>query len=104
MTAGDRVDLIAGTATDVPGFEGGPARTDVVASDVVVLAVPGRARGRRGGAAVSGPHGRFRTDDAAGGLLVVATDRTTAVRLAGAQAGKVLSIAVRGSPGDEPSG
>jgi pilus assembly protein CpaB len=106
VTAGDRVDVIAGTATDVPGFEGGPARTDVVASDVVVIAVPGRgtsgdAAGSGGGlSALTGGSGPADATD--GGLLVVATDRATAVRLAGAQAGRVLSIAVRGSPGDDP--
>jgi hypothetical protein len=34
-------------------------------------------------------------DTAATGLLVVAADRATAVRLAGAQSGRVLSLAVR---------
>jgi pilus assembly protein CpaB len=101
VTPGDHVDVIAGTAADVPGLEAGPADADVVAWDVVVLATPGRdhaSAGEVGGGlgALTGGSGDEPTD--ADGLLVVAVDRATAVRLARAQAGRVLSVAVRGSP------
>jgi len=104
VSPGDHVDVIAGTATDVPGLESGPADADVVAWDVVVLATPGRTGSpdEAGGglSALTGGSGEEPTD--AGGLLVVAADRATAVRLARAQAGQVLSVAVRGSPGGTP--
>jgi pilus assembly protein CpaB len=105
VSPGDHVDVIAGTAVDVPGLESGPAEADVVAWDVVVLATPGRddaATGESGGGlgALTGGSGDEPADG--GGLLVVATDRATAVRLARAQAGRILSVTVRGSPGGGP--
>ena len=98
VSTGDHVDVIAGTAADVAGLEPGPPDADVVAWDVVVLATPGQRSGAPGGSgsgwgALTGGSGDEATD--ADGLLVVATDRATAVRLARAQAGKVLSVAVR---------
>jgi Flp pilus assembly protein CpaB len=109
VSPGDHVDVIAGTAAEVPGLEPGPGSgppdADVVAWDVVVLATPGRgdgpATGSGGGlSALTG--GSTDQSSDAGGLLVVAADRATAVRLARAQAGRVLSVAVRGSPGGPP--
>jgi Flp pilus assembly protein CpaB len=106
VSVGDRVDLIAGTPA---GLDVGPAppssgaefesrvpQTDVVAFDVLVLAVPGAPPGdASGGGGLGGLTGGDETDTAAAGLLVVAADRATAVRLAGAQSGRVLSLAVR---------
>jgi len=105
VSTGDHVDVIAGTAADVAGLEPGPPDADVVAWDVVVLATPGQRSGAPGGSgsgwgALTGGSGDEATD--ADGLLVVATDRATAVRLARAQAGKALSVAVRGSPDAVP--
>jgi Flp pilus assembly protein CpaB len=101
VAPGDHVDVLAGTASDVPDLESGPADADVVAWDVVVLATPGRSDGSPTGSGgglgdLTGGSSEEPTD--AAGLLVVAADRATAVRLARAQAGRVLSVAVRGSP------
>ena len=98
VAVGDRVDLIAGASPDAASFDGGSSGTDVVASDVLVLAVPGRAEDD-----VTGGLGSLAGDPAdsgaaATGLLVVAADRGAAVRLAGAQAGRMLSVAVRAGP------
>jgi Flp pilus assembly protein CpaB len=101
VAVGDRVDLIAGASPDGAAFGAGPSGSDVVASDVLVLAVPGRADDVTGGlGALAG--GGDEPGAAAAGVLVVATDRGTAVRLAGAQAGHVLSVAVRAGPRAAP--
>ena len=102
VAVGDRVDLIAGAPPDAAAFDAGSSGTDVVASDVLVLAVPGRAEDDVTGGlgSLAGDPGDSGT--AAAGLLVVAADRGTAVRLAGAQAGRVLSVAVRAGPGMPP--
>jgi Flp pilus assembly protein CpaB len=95
VAVGDRVDVIAGESPEAADFAA-PSKTDVVASDVLVLAVPGHGDDEAAGGigALTG-----RADETAdGGLLVVATDRGTAVRLAGAQAGRVLTVAIRAGP------
>ena len=106
VAPGDHVDVIAGTTVEVPGMDAGPAHADVVAWDVVVLATPGRDAGSlaqsRGGLSALTESADDESIDS-GGLLVVAADRATAVRLARAQAGKVLSVAVRAPPGDAGS-
>jgi Flp pilus assembly protein CpaB len=98
VAVGDRVDVLAGAGPDATGFDAGPARTGVVASDVLVLAIPGRDAAQGGGlGALTGDVGG-ESESPAAGLLVVAADRSTAVSLAGAQAARVLSVAVRGPP------
>jgi Flp pilus assembly protein CpaB len=102
VAAGDRVDLIAGATPDAAAFDAGPSGSDVVASDVLVLAVPGRADDDVTGGLGALAGGGDETGAASAGVLVVATDRDTAVRLAGAQAGQVLSVAVRAGPRTPP--
>jgi Flp pilus assembly protein CpaB len=93
VAVGDRVDVIAGSAADPAFGDAGPPTADVVAYDVLVIAVPAR-----GGDASSGGFGALTggaADTDAAGMLVVAAERSDAVRLAGAQAGQALSVAVR---------
>jgi len=101
VAAGDRVDLIAGPPPDAAAFESGPPGTDVVASDVLVLAVPGPA-GDEATGGLGALTGGGEETAASSGLLVVAADRGTAVRLAGAQGDRVLTAAVRAGPGTPP--
>jgi Flp pilus assembly protein CpaB len=100
VQVGDRVDVIAGAPTDIAGVDPGPPQTDVVASDVLVVAAPGRADASSGG--FGSLTGGDDTGTEAAGLLVVAADRQTAVRLAGAQAGRALGVAVRAAPTAPP--
>jgi len=102
VAVGDRVDLIAGAPPDAAAIGAGPSGSDVVASDVLVLAVPGHADGDVAGGLGALTGGGDETGAAAAGVLVVATDRGTAVRLAGTQAGQVLSVAVRAGPRAPP--
>jgi pilus assembly protein CpaB len=93
VSVGDHVDVIAGSSADPAFGEAGPPTAEVVAYDVLVIAVPGR-----GGGPSSGGFGTLTggaADAEAAGMLVVATERPDAVRLAGAQAGQALTVAVR---------
>ena len=110
---GDRIDVIAGPAQDIGGVGDGagiPGRR--LAEDALVLAVPGTGGatasestpGGLGGLTGSGLDLSGSADAASSGVLILAVDGYTAQRLASAQSGQPLTIALRPAEGSDFDG
>lgn len=97
LTPGDHVDVLAARRTtefgDTGGDEGSddnPPTAEVVARDVVVLAIPGSGSSSTAGFIGDAPAG-----SPSGSVLVVSVGQTQAAEIAGAAANARLSVVLR---------